>query len=281
MPPDSEPQADQHRCALLLEYDGNSYSGSQFQENAPTVQAALESAIEKVTGETVRVAFAGRTDAGTHARGQTASFLTASQLTNEVIQKALNARLPADVVVRAVADVDLGFDVRRDATRRSYRYSVTTGDVRPALDRDQTWYVRGRLDAEAMALAAGRLLGKRNFAAFSGPLERSDASTVRNLERFDVQAEGAMVFFLLVSNAFLPHQVRRMVGALVEVGQGKISIEKYVALLDGPPSSSRPTAPTGGLCLMSVEYEKSPFRDGPGLLPLETLEGVDSDAYVC
>ena len=267
--------------ALLLEYDGSHYFGSQLQENAPTIQAALEKAIESVTGEVSRAAFAGRTDAGAHARGQTVAFLTASQLSPEVLLRALNARLPEDVVVRKVADVELDFDVRRHATLRHYRYSVTTGSLRPALNRGQTWYVPGTLDIAAMALAAERLVGKRDFAAFAGPLERPEASTVRDLTQFDVQADGVLIAFLLASNAFLPHQVRRMVGALVEVGLGRCSIDQYAAILDGAPASSRPTAPAQGLTLMRVDYKESPFATLSASSPQVRLGGLDSGAYVC
>lgn len=280
--PAASEQHDEHRrLALLLEYDGSRYFGSQLQESAPTIQATLEKAIECVTGEVLRTAFAGRTDAGAHARGQTASFLTASQLSREVLLRAINARLPDDVVVRKVADVDLAFDVRRHATLRHYRYSVTTGGVRPALNRGQTWYVPGMLDIAAMRLAAGRLVGERDFAAFGGPLERPEASTVRDLKQFDVQADGVLVAFLLASNAFLPHQVRRMVGALVKVGLGKTTMEQYVAILDGPPSKSGPTAPARGLCLMRVDYKESPFGPLSASLAQTGFGGLDSSAYVC
>ena len=285
MPPDANADApaqeQQRRYALLLEYDGGSYSGSQLQENAPTIQAMVEIAIKSVTRESVRVAFAGRTDAGTHALGQMVSFLTTSHLSTDVLHRALNARLPSDVAVQAVAEVDLSFDVRRDATRRHYRYSVTMGNVRPALGRDHTWYVGGRLDTQAMARAAARVVGKRDFAAFSGRLDDPDASTVRDLERFEIRAKGGRVSFHLVSNAFLPHQVRRMVGALVDVGLGKRSVEQYVAILDGAPASAGPAAPARGLCLVKVDYEEPPFGDKPAWEPAEKIGGLDSNVYVC
>src|SRR5687767_14988984 len=123
------------RFALLLEYDGSGFAGSQFQTNARSVQSVLEDAIERATEERVRVAFAGRTDAGVHARGQVASFISQTHLTPEVLQRALNAWLPADVAVRGLVETASAFDPRRDARRRHYRYLVENALTRPVLER--------------------------------------------------------------------------------------------------------------------------------------------------
>ena len=118
---DERRDGDLRRIALLLEYDGTRYQGFQWQPNAPTIQSALELAIEKTTGEQVRVAGAGRTDSGVHARGQVAAFLTHSELAAETLQRALNHHLTDDISVHRAADADLGFDPRRDAVSRHYR----------------------------------------------------------------------------------------------------------------------------------------------------------------
>jgi tRNA pseudouridine38-40 synthase len=249
------------RIALLLEYDGGAFVGSQLQTNGRTVQSVLEEAILKATEEQSRVAFAGRTDAGVHARGQVASFLTNSRLDTDTLTRALNAWLPSDVVVREVVEVPSGFDVRRDARRRHYRYLVDNRRTRPALERDRVWQVAPPLNVGEMAAAAQMLVGRHDFAAFASPLEDA-GSTLRDLYRFDVTREGELVTFDVVANAFLPHQVRRMVGALVEVGKGRRSAEEYHALLDGPAASAGPTAPAYGLYLMQVEYVEPLFRVG-------------------
>jgi len=251
---DANQAPDARRFALLLEYDGGRYAGSQLQANALTVQAVLEDAIEKATEERSRAAFAGRTDAGVHARGQVASFVSRTRLDAETLCRALNAWLPADVVVRAVVEAPVDFDVRRHAWRRHYRYVIDNAAVRPALERERVWHVATPLDAEAMARAARSVLGRRDFAAFAGPLERAGAGTVRELLCFDVRREGNAIVCDLVADAFLPHQVRRMVGALVEVGAGRRSVEEYAALLAGPPASAGPAAPAQGLYLIRVEY---------------------------
>ena len=247
------------RIALLLEYDGSAYAGSQLQAKALTVQYVLERAIRDTTGEAARVAFAGRTDAGVHARGQVASFLTCSSHGAEVFERALNARLPDDVVVRRAADVEPAFDVRRRATCRHYRYLIHNAAARPALDRKRAWHVARPLDCEAMAHAAQQLLGRHDFAAFASRLEDPAASTVRDLLRFDVSRRGREVRLDVAGNAFLPHQVRRMTGALVEAGKGRLDPDAFTALLSGAAGSAGPAAPAHGLYLMRVEYDEDPF----------------------
>jgi tRNA pseudouridine38-40 synthase len=249
------------RIALLLEYDGGAYAGSQLQKNGRTVQSVLEEAILKATEQQARVAFAGRTDAGVHAYGQVASFTTDSALDPETLVRALNAWLPEDVVVREAVDVAPDFDVRRDARQRHYRYVVDNRTARSALERKRAWHVAPPLDAEAISIAARTLIGRHDFAAFASPLENG-ASTVRELYAFEVQREDDTIRFDVVANAFLPHQVRRMVGALVEVGKGKRTHDEFAALLDGPPASAGPSAPSHGLYLMAVEYAQPLFRGG-------------------
>jgi len=256
------------RVALLLEYDGGRFAGSQLQSNAVTVQGVLEDAIAKTTEESTRVAFAGRTDAGVHARGQVAAFSTASRLDCETLRRALNAWLPEDVAVRQVTEVDPGYDPRRDARHRWYRYLIDNNNVRPALERGRAWHVSGALDIEAMSDAAQRLLGTHDFAAFASRLEDATASTVRELYRFEVSRRGFTIALDVEANAFLPHQVRRMTGALVEVGRGKLTPHEYEALLKGAPASAGPAAPALGLYLMRVEYESRLFA-------------LDSEVGVC
>ena len=247
------------RVALLLEYDGARFAGSQLQANAITVQGVLEDAILKATEEPARVAFAGRTDAGVHATGQVAAFTTTSRLDCETLQRATNAWLPEDVAVREVAEVASDFDPRRDARRRHYRYVIDSGPARSALNRGRAWRVSGELDVRSMAQAAACLVGKRDFAAFASRLEDPTASTVRELYEFRVSKDIASIMIDVKANAFLPHQVRRMTGALVEVGRGKLSVDDYAAQLEGPPASAGPAAPPQGLYLLEVEYETSLF----------------------
>jgi tRNA pseudouridine38-40 synthase len=259
------------RIALLLEYDGTAFAGSQLQTNVRTVQGVLEAAIEKTTQERARVAFAGRTDAGVHAEGQVASLVTEGALDTETLRRALNAWLPEDVAVRAVAEVESAFDPRRGAVKRRYRYVIANQPVRPVLDRLRAWHVATPLDDAAMARAASGVLGHRDFAAFASRLEDEGASTVRDLQCFEVKRAGDRVTCMLEANAFLPHQVRRMVGALVEVGKGKLAPEAYYGMLEGAPTSAGPAAPPHGLYLERVTYPVDPFA----------VSGLDSAVPVC
>jgi tRNA pseudouridine38-40 synthase len=254
-------QAPSRRIALLLEYDGSRFAGSQLQKNARTVQSELEDAIAKTTQARARVAFAGRTDAGVHARGQVASFDTSSELPATTLMRALNAWLPEDLAVVEALEIHAGLDVRRDAVRRHYQYVVETQAGRPVLERRRVWHVPGELDVEAMQAAAGLLVGSHDFAAFASPLETSEASTVREIYRFGLHPLDSRVLVDVEGNAFLPHQVRRMVGALVEVGRGKLTTQEYEGLLAGPSARAGPAAPAHGLCLMRVDYEPQLFRE--------------------
>jgi len=250
------------RLALVLEYDGGRYGGSQVQKHTPSIQGELESALRNLTGERLRVAFAGRTDAGVHATGQVAAFTTASTLEADVIVRALNAHLPEQIAVRRALDAPEEFDPRRHASSRTYRYTIYNAPLRSPLWRDRAWHVAEPLDLAAMREAAGALLGERDFAAFS---RREGVSTVRCLRRADVQEQPPLLFVELEANAFLRQQVRRTVGALVQVGIGRLSVPAFRDLLRGAePASAGPVAPAHGLCLVRVTY--------PGL----DLSGADA-----
>src|SRR5262249_17416592 len=148
------------RIALLVEYEGTEFGGSQYQKNAPTVQGTLERALGSLTGEPIRVAMAGRTDAGVHARGQVAAFTTRSRHNTATVLRAGNALLPGAVSVRAAAEVEPGFDPRRWAKSRWYRYTIHLGEERPALERRTVWHLAGPLNTRAMASAARHLEGR-------------------------------------------------------------------------------------------------------------------------
>ncbi len=247
------------RIALLLEYEGTAYAGSQLQANAPTVQGTVEAALRSLTGERVRLALAGRTDAGVHAKGQVASFLTARDYPLEAFVDGLNAHLPEDIAVVAAAQVPLGFDVRRHARRRWYRYTLLLRPARSALLRSFAWHLRGPLDVAAMARAAGLLQGEHDFASFTRP-DQAGRRTVRTVYRCSLQRRGPLLLLDMEANAFLPQQVRRTVGALVELGRGRLSPAELVDMLARPrPGAARWAAPPHGLCLMRVYYDQEIF----------------------
>ena len=254
--------APERRLALLLEYQGTAYGGSQYQKNAPTVQGTLERALGSLTGEPIRVAMAGRTDAGVHARGQVASFRTRSRHSPFVFARGANALLPGDISVRAAGNVPLGFNPRRDAVSRWYRYTLYLRPQRPALLRHFVWGVAPDLDLERMAHAARALTGTHDFAAFTAPSQAKRSVTVRNVTRASLRRQGRLALLDIEGNAFLPHMVRRIAGTLAEVGRGRMTEAEFERLVrEAPPGEASTTAPPRGLCLMKVRYESGLFDD--------------------
>ena len=251
------------RIALIVEYEGTGYSGLQYQPNAPSIQEELEKAIERLTGESVRVSAAGRTDAGVHARGQVVSFLTGSRHTPETFLRALNHYLPEQIAVRAAYGVCEGFDPRRDALSRVYAYTLYVSPTRAPLLRRTALRVGGPLDLDRMRRGVRLFEGAHDFAQFSGPLPEPGASTVRRIIGTSVRGCGNIVTIEIEGNAFLPHMVRRMAGALVALGSGKMSMDDIRAMID-----RRPRAPAGhalpahGLSLEQVKYAGFPPEDG-------------------
>lgn len=244
------------RLALLLEYDGTAFAGSQLQPAVRTVQEVVEATLGQFTGRQTRIALAGRTDTGVHALGQVAALDIESAHAPEVVRDALNHFLPEDVAVRAAAEVAKDFDPRRDAVARTYRYRIEDGRVRAPLTRHRAWQVERPLDVATMAAALALLpVGvSRDWAAFSGAVP-AGYPTVRTLlgaraERCAPQA----VEVTLEADGFLPHQVRLMVGALQRVGAGRLSPAEYAALLDGSAASAASAAPPQGLTLVAVRY---------------------------
>ena len=240
------------RLALLIEYDGSRFGGSQLQKTAPSIQGALQAALHKLTGEQPQVALAGRTDAGVHASGQVAAFTTTSTLGTETFVSGLNAWLPEEIAVRLAREAPDQFDPRRDATDRTYRYTIYNGPERSPLHRATAWHVSEQLDAAAMREAARALIGEHDFAAFS---RREGVRTVRCIRRCKVVRQEALITVEIEANAFLRQQMRRTAGALVQVGNGRQSTEEFRGLLQrAEPASAGPVAPAHGLCLLRVTY---------------------------
>ena len=246
-----------NKIVLLVEYDGRRYHGFQWQANAPTVQAELEGAIQKVTGERGRVLAASRTDAGVHAKGQVVSFRTRSALSPQVFTRALNHYLPEDVAIRGACRVSEDFDVRRDALSREYDYSILNSSTRSPLTRGVALLVANKLNIEMMNKACQFIEGEHDFASFATSLGKL-GSTVRNVHEANVIREDNLVTFHMVANSFLPHQVRNTVGLLIKVGLGKVGLDQFHQIMEAKTLGlAGPTAPPHGLCLTRVNYPSS------------------------
>ncbi len=240
---------------LTLEYDGTRYVGWQVQPNGPSVQAEVERALAILHHAPRRVTGAGRTDAGVHALGQVASFPEPAPLPLAAYVKGMNALLREDVAVREASIEPDGFDARRSARGKRYRYVIENGPTRAPLTRAWSWQRFRPLDVEPMRAAASRLLGRHDFAAFQAADCQCDHA-VRDLRRLDVLGErGGRIDFVVEATAFVKHMVRNLVGTLVEVGLGKRAPASMDALLaSGDRTKAGPTAPPQGLCLEEVFY---------------------------
>lgn len=239
---------------LTLEYDGTNYSGWQLQPRHDSVQARIEAALERIFAAPVRVFGAGRTDAGVHARGQVASITLPRPFDPGELQRALNALLPADIVVRELTPAPDGFDPRHDARSRLYEYRVLNRKVASAFEYRYSWLVRDDLDLAAMNASAQVFVGEHDFAAF-----RSLGSEVKTTVRRVIASEWARADDVLVyrieANSFLRHMVRAMVAAMVDAGRGRLDAGKIAIILEGRDRHASPAnAPPGGLCLVEVRY---------------------------
>ncbi|MFI5273262.1 MAG: tRNA pseudouridine(38-40) synthase TruA [Ktedonobacterales bacterium] len=251
--------------AALVEYDGTRFAGFQRQppSRGPTVQAALEAALGRVAGVAVRVEAAGRTDSGVHASGQTINVHVPTRHAPATWQRALNALLPPEIAIIAVCEVADDFRARWSALSRSYRYRILCRAVRAPLRERYVWRVAQPLDGAAMAEAAALVAGEHDFGAFgSSPRDRratgTRGSTVRRMLATSVAPSLVHPDELechFTANAYLTGMVRRLVGTLVHVGEGRLSVAGFAAVLASADlARAAPAAPACGLCLTGVAY---------------------------
>ncbi len=240
---------------LVLEYDGAGFAGWQIQrEGQRTVQGELEAAFAEL-GRDLRLMGAGRTDAGVHAEGQVASVRIDTPHDAETLRRALNAKLPREVVIRRLEPVASGFDARSDSLGKHYRYCIWNGRLRSPLRAARALHVREPLDLLAMAQAAKALVGRHDFACFQATGSEVP-HTVRTLTRAEISGEtGGEVALDLEGDGFLRHMVRNIAGTLVEVGHGRRPPDGMPALLEAQDrGGAGPTAAAQGLTLVSVRY---------------------------
>jgi tRNA pseudouridine38-40 synthase len=264
----------QYRATLA--YDGTAYQGFQRQaDGIPTIQASVEAAVLAVTQQQVTVTGAGRTDAGVHARGQVIAFSVEWKHDTAALLRALNAVLPDDIALQDLAETpNVGFHPRFSARSRRYCYTVLQAPQRQPLMRNRAWYVWQRLDVAAMQAAASLLIGRHDFATFGNP--PYGENTVREVfhSTWEQSRQNAahsvstsahspdILLYHIEATAFLHHMVRRIVGMLVEVGRGDLSVEMFErSFRSADLAFARTIAPAHGLSLEAVSYPENAGSD--------------------
>ena len=243
------------RFALTLEYDGGPFMGLQRQDHGPTVQQAVEEAVLAVTGETVTMHSAGRTDSGVHALAMRSHVDIAKDIEPFRLMEALNALLrPAPVAVLACEVVPDDWHARFSCIGRAYEYRIANRRAPLTLERGKGWHIARPLDAEAMHRAARALIGRHDFTTFrSAHCQANDP--VKTLDRLDVRREGDHVIVEAAARSFLHHQVRSMVGTLALVGQGQWREEQVAEALAAKDRAALGlNAPSEGLYFVRAVY---------------------------
>lgn len=239
---------------MIVAYEGTRYAGFQRQKNAQTIQEILETGLSRLTQETIIITGAARTDSGVHAKGQVINFLTNSNIPNEHLQKGLNSILPDDILIVSTTEVPHEFHARYSTTAKTYVYRIHNHELRPLFNRNFTYHYKYPLNLETMRSAAGMITGEKDFRSFqaAGSVIKT---TVRHIHYCIVKQIGFEICIEINANGFLYHMVRNIVGTLLLVGNGRLSVEQFQEILEiKDRKNAGPTAPARGLCLEEVFY---------------------------
>ena len=235
-------------------YDGTRYRGWQrLPGKDDTIQGKLEMALSRILGEPIEISGSGRTDAGVHAQGQVANFHCHSAMPCEALLSQLRQYLPEDIGILGCKEVSQRFHARLNAREKTYLYRLWNSEMPCVFQRRYMAVMPEKLDMAAMERAAKLLEGEHDFSAFCGN-PQFKKSTVRTVYSVQIQKDGDELRLLFTGNGFLHHQVRILVGTLVEVGRGQRSVDSIPALFGGKRSEAGFLAPAQGLCLMEVSY---------------------------
>jgi tRNA pseudouridine38-40 synthase len=238
---------------LDIEYDGSGFSGWAAQSGLRTVQGEIEAGLATVLREPIRLVVAGRTDSGVHAKGQVASFETTSEVPRDLARR-VNGLGPRDIAITAASVVGNGFDARRDATSRTYRYRLLTRFASSPFEEKRSFWWPHRLDRDALDAGAAALLGKHDFTAFT-PTQTDHVHFNRTVLGAEWSQEGDILSFRITADAFMRNMVRVLVGTILELGTGRRTLENLELLLAGAArAEAGDTAPAHGLYLESVAY---------------------------
>jgi len=240
---------------ITVEYEGTNYSGWQRQKNSEnTIQEKIEDSLLKITGEKTVVHGSGRTDAGVHAIGQVANFLTGSKMDTEKFRKALNSELPQDITVKYVEEAPQSFHSRVSSKKKTYFYRIFNRPFPPALDRKTCWFIADKLDTDSMSAACAFIVGKHDFAMFANA-DAKVKTTVRTVFSTEIKPDSEFIIFKISADGFLKRMVRLITGTLVRVGKGRLSVEGFEEIIKtGEKTRDVTAAPPQGLFLEKVYY---------------------------
>lgn len=239
---------------LILEYDGTHYHGWQKQPYLATVQGTIEKALSRLTGRSIEIHGAGRTDAGVHALGQVAHFSSNVPFQADVWVRGLNALLPEDIVVLSAERVSDSFHARFSAKGKRYLYFIHNAPRRSPLRRETAWHLPQPLNLRRMRLAARQFTGEYDFTSFCAAAGEAKDRRV-DLKKVEIRREGEEIRITFEASRFLQYMVRNIVGYLVEVGRGRRSEKEVLSILNAKDRRcAGPTAPAHGLFLGHVEY---------------------------
>lgn len=257
---------------LELEYEGTRYRGWQIQHNAKTVQGEMERVARELFESKVEIFGSGRTDAGVHALRQVAHLKAReikANITPRQIQIGFNDLLPHDINILKVSNAPDNFHARHAAVARYYLYQISTR--RTAFGKNFVWWIKDRLDAAAMAEAAGVLVGKHDFRSFCEVEEEKKQSTMVEVDHADVFTNGDLICFRIGASHFLWKMVRRITGMLAEVGRGNLTYEGFERLLKfHSDAAAKFTAPPSGLFLERVLYKGDrPHTERKAVIPVD------------
>ncbi len=240
----------------VVEYDGTGFNGFQIQpEGTRTIQEELMLAISRILGHKISLYYAGRTDAGVHARGQVINFKTGLELDLYRFKWSANSLLPEDIGIKTINKVDASFDSRKDARSREYRYYVVGGNYQSVFLKKYSILMTRGLDLGLMRKTSRMFVGRRDFASFASPALLG-VNTIRNIYSFTITRDNeGIITFRIIANSFLYNMVRIMVGTILEIGEGERRLEDIrQALAGGGSNFASSMAPARGLFLTRVVY---------------------------
>lgn len=240
--------------SLVVEYDGTNYHGWQCQPNGVTIEETLKGAIEKILDHPVKMFSAGRTDAGVHAFGQVVNFVTEKGIDLASLVRGLNSMLPYDIRVGSPVERDVSFHARYSAKSKTYVYTIQNAPRHSPFSIRYSWHIPYELDSAIMNKGARSLVGKRDFASFKKKKEFY-RSCEREILMAGVKRRGSFVHIVIEATGFLRYMVRNIVGTLVLLGEGKITLEGFRGIVEAKDRDrAGPTAPPQGLFLRRIRY---------------------------